>query len=270
MPSHSPLTRRRHAHVRRARVRRRRNRVATVLAVLVTVAALLAACIGGGSTSRPDRKNPSASTSPGSGRASREPKTIAAAESGLLPWTLPVPLSRAVALPGPGGLLTVLGGLTTSNASAQGIYTLDPATGKLAHVANLSGGLHDSSGAVINGQDVTFGGGSPATVATVQAVPTPTASGPGTIAAAVVTGKLPRPRSDSATVTIGTTTYIVGGYDGTNADPTVLATTDGSRFSTVASLPVPVRYPAVASSERAHLRVRWPGDRRCPCRPARE
>ena len=249
MSSNSPLMRQPPTHVRRAKLRRRRIRVGTVLAVLIILGAILAACIGGGSPSRPAQKKSSAPSSGGSGTAVRQAKTIAAAESGLLPWTLPVPLSRAVALPGPGSQLTILGGLTTSNVSAQGVYTLDITSGKLAHVANLSGGLHDSSGAAINGQEVTFGGGSPATVATVQAVPTPTESGPGTIATATVIGTLPQPRSDSATVTIGKTTYIVGGYDGTNPDPTVLATTDGHRFSTVASLPVPVRYPAVASAD---------------------
>ena len=72
---------------------------------------------------------------------------------------------------------------------------------------------------------------------------------PGTgISVAQTIGTLPRPRSDSAAVTVGATTYIVGGYDGANPDSAVLATTDGRTFSTVASLPVPVRYPAVAAS----------------------
>jgi hypothetical protein len=46
---------------------------------------------------------------------------------------------------------------------------------------------------------------------------------------------------------IGKTTYIVGGYTGSNPDVGVLATTDGRRYRTVASLRVPVRYPAVAA-----------------------
>jgi outer membrane protein assembly factor BamB len=127
------------------------------------------------------------------------------------------------------------------------VYTLDTTTGALTHVANLTDGLHDASGAVIDGRDVTFGGGSPATVATVQAVPEPSATSSAGITAAETIGALPRPRSDSSAVTVGTTTYIVGGYDGSNPDPAVLATTDGRTFSTVASLPVPVRYPAVAA-----------------------
>ena len=44
-----------------------------------------------------------------------------------------------------------------------------------------------------------------------------------------------------------TTTYIVGGYDGTTYLPGVLATVDGTRFTTAATLPVAVRYPAVVS-----------------------
>jgi len=153
-------------------------------------------------------------------------------------------------LPAPRNQLVILGGLTASNASAQGIYTLDTTTGGLTHTANLTSGLHDASGAVIDGQDVTFGGGSPTTVATVQAAPAPSPTGSvgtGTVAANVI-GSLPQPRSDSSTVTVGQTTYIVGGYDGTDPDPAVLATTDGHTFSSVAALPVPVRYPAVAAA----------------------
>ena len=58
---------------------------------------------------------------------------------------------------------------------------------------------------------------------------------------------MPAPRSDAAAVTIGSTTYLVGGYDGTRPDAPVLATTDGRTFTTVTALPVPVRYPAVAA-----------------------
>ena len=39
----------------------------------------------------------------------------------------------------------------------------------------------------------------------------------------------------------------MGGYDGTTYDPSVLATANGSRFTSVADLPVPVRYTAVVA-----------------------
>jgi outer membrane protein assembly factor BamB len=58
---------------------------------------------------------------------------------------------------------------------------------------------------------------------------------------------LPQPRSDATAATIGPTTYIVGGYTGSQPDPAVLATRNGRTFRSVASLSVPVRYPAVAA-----------------------
>ena len=45
---------------------------------------------------------------------------------------------------------------------------------------------------------------------------------------------------------VKSTTYLLGGYDGANIVPDVLSTTDGVTFKKVGSLPVPVRYPAVA------------------------
>jgi hypothetical protein len=247
VPSNSPLTRLPGAHARRVSIRRRRARALVALVVVVTFAVILATCIAGGSSS--STHSSTSSSSSGTGSATHRATGIAAAESGLLPWKLLAPLSRAILLPGAGTQVVILGGLTAANTSAQGVYTLDTATGQLTHVANLTGGLHDSSGAVIAGQDVAFGGGSPATVATVQALPAPGATTvASSLAKATVTGALPQPRSDSVTATIGTTTYVVGGYDGTNPDPDVLATTDGHTFTTVAPLPVPVRYPAVAAT----------------------
>ena len=46
---------------------------------------------------------------------------------------------------------------------------------------------------------------------------------------------------------VGRTVYLVGGYDGTTYEPSVLATGDGTDFSTAAALKVPVRYPAVVA-----------------------
>jgi len=176
---------------------------------------------------------------------------IPAVESGLLPWQLAAPISRVVVLPGAGSQLEVLGGLTSGDTSSSGVYTLDASNGTLTQVGDLSGPLHDAAGAVIGGRDVVFGGGVSTTVATVQALPEPAAVGSTTTqgSTASVVGSLPAPRSDAADVMIGATNYLVGGYDGTNPDAAVLATTDASTFHSVATLPVPVRYPAVAALE---------------------
>lgn len=161
---------------------------------------------------------------------------IPAVESGLLPWSLPAPVSREVVLPGGGNSLIVLGGLNGSS-SASGVFSLDSASGALRSIGALRTRVHDAAGAILAGREIVFGGGSPATVATVDAFPS----------SAPTPGSLPAPRSDAAAASIGDTAYIVGGYTGSAADPSVLATTDGTTFRTVATLRVPVRYPAVAA-----------------------
>jgi hypothetical protein len=187
-------------------------------------------------------------------RAVRPPEHVVqvstpAAESGLLPWQLTAPISRVVVLPGPGTQLVVMGGLTTGNASSSGIYALDTSNGSLKQVGALVGPVHDAAGAVVRGQDVVFGGGASSSVDTVQAFPS-TAS-VGTIGSsnpvATTVASLPAPRSDAAVATVGSTSYLIGGYDGTKADAEVLATTDGHTFRSVVSLSVPVRYPAVTA-----------------------
>ena len=172
---------------------------------------------------------------------------LPAVESGLLPWRLRAPLSREVAAAGPRGRLLLLGGLTSGGASADGIFTVNPATGHARAAGTLARPLHDAAGTSLRGHEMIFGGGAQASVATVQefnpAVPGRTARH----ATASVTGALPAARSDAAAVTIGGTAYVVGGYTGTRPDAEVLATSDGRGFRGVAALPVPVRYPAVAA-----------------------
>jgi hypothetical protein len=154
------------------------------------------------------------------------------------PYQLPAAVSRATVLPAGSGLL-ILGGLTPRSVSTDAVTRLDPATGATRPAGTLASATHDAAGAVLGGRPYLFGGGSAASVATVQAVST------GGVAA--VTGRLPTVRSDVSGVTVGPTAYLVGGYDGTTYDAAVLATSDGRHFRTAARLPIPVRYPAVAA-----------------------
>ena len=48
-------------------------------------------------------------------------------------------------------------------------------------------------------------------------------------------------------MTVGSSAYVLGGYDGQSTVESVLRTSDGRHFATVARLPTPVRYPAVAA-----------------------
>ncbi len=180
-------------------------------------------------------------------------QVVASAE----PWRLQAPVSRETLEPA-GGELLVVGGLTASGVSSNGLFVLDPANGALALRGVLADPVHDAGSAVLGGRLVIFGGGSPYTVATVQAIALPGSPGTGSSGpvSGTVIGQLPQPRSDLsvATITTGstghssTTAYVVGGYDGATYLPEVLATTDGMTFQQVAALPVPVRYAAVAAA----------------------
>src|ERR1019366_3369449 len=108
-------------------------------------------------------------------------------------------------------------------------------TGAVQAAGRLANIVHDASAATIGTQTVLFGGGSPSTVAGVQSIASPTIPPSGSTTGSVI-GMLPQPRSDLAVATISaknkghvtSTDYIVGGYDGTNYLPSVLATIDGS------------------------------------------
>ncbi len=235
-PRGSRPTRRRHS---KTVYRRRRLGSAALLAVVVIVIAVAVAAGGSGKArARPDAvKRARTGAAPAARKGSSG--AIPAIEAGLLPWKLPQPVSREVVLPGGGSDLVVAGGLAASQASSAAVYQVDTTTGAATPAGSLAAPVHDGAGAAISGQDFVFGGGSPATVAANQSF-TPGGAG-------VPAGQLPAPRSDQAAVTIGPTTYIVGGYNGSAPDAAVLATTTGRSFDTVARLPVPVRYPAVAA-----------------------
>ena len=248
------------------RVRRRRR---TTLVVAVAVLGLVAWLVAsGGAASR--TANPSASpaanrtaanssaspatstastatghgqTSPAASRTGGNPSVV----SSIAPWHLPSALSRAGAAALPGGRVLLLGGLFASGGSSADVGVLDLETGALTSVATLASPTHDAGSAVLGGRAFLFGGGQAYPVATVEAVTLPggsSASG----GAGIVTGQLPQPRADDEAVTVAGTAYVVGGYDGSTGDTAVLATQNGSSFSTVATLPVDVRYGAVAAA----------------------
>jgi hypothetical protein len=214
----------------RALPRRRLAAVAATAAVVLIIAAGGYAVLRGRGGGQP----PAAGSGPVA-RHPAAPRGLPAVMSGLLPWHLGAPLSREVVVPGGGGRLLVLGGLTAGGVSADGIYAVRTHTGAARHVGTLGAPLHDAAGASAGGHALVFGGGSSATVASVEAFPRAAA------------GSLPAPRSDSVAVSVGPTAYILGGYDGTRPQPDVIATRDGRSFTKVARLAVPVRYPAAAA-----------------------
>lgn len=175
-----------------------------------------------------------------SNNAPSSPAKLSAVESGLLPWHLTSPLSRMAVFTGSSAnQIKIIGGLTAQGTSATGIYNLNTTNGNLALVGNLPQAIHDAGYANVNGNMEIFGGGSTNSVKSNQIV-APSGS-------VVGNSSLPGLRSDSTAVTVGKTTYVIGGYNGNNADNTVLSTTNGKNFSNYGTLPMPVRYAAVSA-----------------------
>jgi hypothetical protein len=142
-----------------------------------------------------------------------------------------------VVLPDGGGFL-VLGGLATGDTSTSRIVDVDPVSGASQIAGHLTLAVHDSAGAAIGGRFFVFGGGSFSTVSLVQAF---------TAGVTNEVARLPEARSDLSAASLGGTTFIVGGFNGSEMTPDVLATVDGLSFRPVAELAVPVRYAAVAA-----------------------
>ena len=232
---------------RRARQQQLRRRRLTVLVVVMVLVGLGIYALSGGSPSTPGKaRSVAVTTHP-------KPTGPDSIEAGVEPWLLPAPVSRASVVTNGVGL-TVLGGLNSAGTSVATVSTVDPPTGAITAAGALAVPVHDAAAIAVGHTTVDLGGGSPDTVATVQSIPTP-ALATASAVTGTSSGQLPQPRSDLATVTVPSaaggharaTSYVVGGYDGTTYLPGVLATTDGTHFTSVASLPVPVRYPAVAA-----------------------
>jgi outer membrane protein assembly factor BamB len=212
---------------RRARARRRRR----LLIPLALLAAVLLVVV--------------LATSSGGGETRPQPARFATTVVARAAKSLTAPISgESVVGTGSGAL--ILGGLDAAESSVSGVFQLEPASGRLREAGSLSGPLHDAAAVALDGQVLVFGGGTETSTDEVQALAAPG----GTVAAGATArevGRLPTVRSDLSAVSIGGTAYVLGGYDGTETVDSVLATTDGSRFSEVAKLPAPGRYLAVAA-----------------------
>jgi len=236
IPAHAARRGSRWPGARRAARRRRRLALVGTVVVLGLVAWLVA------SSGSPAPRQPSRTASDARRAPSGSGTQLAVS---MARWHLPAPLSRAGAVPLADGRVLLVGGLLGSGSSSADVGVLDTATGRLTSVSSLVSPTHDAGITAVGGRVLVFGGGQSTPTATVQALPVP--AGPTPSGGAVVTGQLPQVRADDEAVTIGQTAYVVGGYDGAVGDAPVLATRDGATFTTVATLPVAVRYPAVTA-----------------------
>jgi putative pyrroloquinoline-quinone binding quinoprotein len=211
------------------------SRGAALLALLAIIAAVaIGFVLESGHEDAPPRTMPTAKKA-----KANPPARPPAVEGGLLPWQLAQPLSREVVVPRLGTRkLVVLGGIGSSGSTTDGVDLLDPATGSLSSQRPLPQATHDAAAAALDGRVLVIGGGSAAPSRSTQIE-----RGGKTVAGVA----LAQARADASAVTVGHTAYVVGGYDGAAMDAEVVGTTDGRTYRSVAALPVPVRYPAVAA-----------------------
>lgn len=182
------------------------------------------------------RSTPARSAPPRTSPATTRTLTVTSA---LAPFKLPSAVSRPIVFPVGGGLL-VIGGLTVADRTTPAILRVDLGSGSVQPAGRLPAPVHDAGGAVVGGRDLVFGGGSTAVTSAVQDV-TPGSS-------PHLVSHLPQPRADLVAVSDGHTGYVLGGFDGAQGSTSILRTLDGRTFTVVGTLPVSVRYPAVAVS----------------------
>ena len=133
--------------------------------------------------------------------------------------------------------MLLCGGVTSAGTTSGTILRVDLASGLTTAIGRLAAPVHDAGAASLGSLTFIFGGGRFGPSSVVQRVD-------GTGASSVV-GNLPAVRADLAVVAIDGELVVVGGGTPARPDRRVLATTDGVRFRTVATLLVGVRYPAV-------------------------
>ena len=148
-------------------------------------------------------------------------------------FSLPVAVQREVAVVDQGSVL-VAGGLDASGSSTSAEYRLTPGDASITRIGSFGTPFHDAAAALIGPRLVVFGGGPSSGTDLVQAQP------------GGVIGHLPTVSSDLGAAVVDGRILVVGGYDGTNYLTSVLATLDGTRFMRMATLPVGLRYAAVA------------------------
>src|SRR5262245_61683688 len=209
------------------------------LAATAAVATLVGACSSADS-SNTTRRATTTSRSTGPPVVSTTTTTRAPAHLVIerASFSLPRPSARAVLVP-QGKQLLVLGGLDGTRRTTNEIIGIDPVARAATRAGVLAVAVHDAADATVGGSPMVFGGGNATETAAVQRVASDETT--------AVVGQLPVPRSDVAAASVGDRTYLIGGFDGTQLRPTVIATTDGRSFVALGDLPDPVRYAAVAA-----------------------
>ena len=233
---------------RHATGRARRVHRLGIVAVIVFVVAVGATSFAlysgshGRSAKGAAAKIPSSTVPPATATA-----TVAAVSVAAQSWALGAPLSGGTVLPGAAGQLVIMGGATTGDVLAQGIFILNTANGALTQVGDLTTSLDDSTGAVIGSNLVVFGGASPTVLDGVQSWALSNAGASSRRPPRHICRNDADTASNATAVVMGSNVYLVGGDSGESSDPEVLQTVNGTAFTTAGTLAIAVRSAAVAA-----------------------
>lgn len=220
--------------------RRRRNLAASALLLIVLIIVVIATSGGGGAKTPPKQHASTGSTSLPQSSApltyTRVASLAAAARA-----------SAAAPIPGSTTSFSLLGGLASSDVGTSGIGTITAHSTQI--VGTLPVSLFAAAAVTIAGHEYLFGGASGSATNPVPELGIlsydPSASGPVTEIA-----HLPSNSYGCAAAVVGSTAYIVGGDNGRAPLNTIVSWSPGGTATVVRTLPVALRYPAVAAVDR--------------------
>jgi len=220
---------------------RRKLRLARTLAILLVIVLVVWQCSGDDPdvTTKPDKITTTAATT------TIAPVAATTATATAAPTKLPAVHSLAGGAVS-GDKILLAGGLDNKKNSTKVLWSFDPATGATTSIGELPGPLHTPATAALGTGTLVMGGAKGNKVFDdVYSV-----DGSGKVTAV---GRLPHPRTNAVAISDGggANALVFGGWDGKNPTNEVLQTTDGSTFTTVATLLHPVRYPAVTMLGRS-------------------
>jgi N-acetylneuraminic acid mutarotase len=177
----------------------------------------------------------SATTSHTTATTSASPAAPVSLAAGQL---APLPEARSGAASAAfGGNVIVSGGLSPAAVSTDTVFRLEQA-GQPATLPSLPGPVHDAASSTIGSRLLLFGGGeSEGSDRVIQVLPGPSK----------LVGHIPQALSDLVAATVGDTAYVLGGWNGTSTNASVYAVSASGAATTVATLPIGLRYPAAAA-----------------------
>lgn len=221
---------------------RRKLRLLRTLAILLVLVIILWQCTGDDSTDVTTKK-PKITTTAVTTTIAPQPATTATAAA--LPGKLPAVHSLAGGAAA-GDKILLAGGLDTKKNSTDVVWSFDPASGATTALGKLPAALHTPAMAALGSGTLVMGGAKGTSV--FDKVLSIDGAG-----AVTELGKLPTPRTNAVAISDGdgANVLVFGGWTGKDPTNEVLQTTDGTTFTTVATLLHPTRYPAVTMLGRS-------------------